>query len=371
MRKLLFPLLAAVLVAPVVLADGDEPADPAPAPAAADPKDAADPKVAPEPKDNPEPKAPPEVAVPVSPDEDPIPPNLDGMYVRGLRFLAGTQTPEGCWPSDGYGQQAGVVGLAIMAMLAHGDDPNTGPYAVAIQRGIKYILEHQNKDTGYIGDSMYNHGFCCTALAECYGAVDVPGIGPALQKAVDLSLNSQKANRTGGWRYGPDSKDADTSVSGSVLVGLFAARNAGIAVPDEAFTRALGFFDKMRTREGGYGYTSASGPNHNRTAIGVLAFCLAKQRDKPHIKESVKFLMNNTTYRDSAYPFYFEYYMSQALFQADLAEWRKWNVVNIRYLSTIQGPDGSWPGGKGKAFSTSGALLSLALNYRFLPIYER
>ena len=37
----------------------------------------------------------------------------------------------------------------------------------------------------------------------------------------------------------------------------------------------------------------------------------------------------------------------------------------------LQMPDGSWPGNKGAAFSTAGALLSLALNYRFLPIYEK
>ena len=361
MRKLLRALIAAALVS-AACAQQDEPNDESPpAPAAAEPKETAAPET----------KAPPVVVQAPAPGEDPIPPNLDGMYVRGLRYLAGSQTEEGCWPGDGYDKDPGVVGLAVMAMLAHGDDPNTGPYATTIHRGIKFILDHQNRETGYIGTSMYSHGFSCTALAECYGAVDVPGIGPALQKAVDLSVKSQKDNRTGGWRYGPDSRDADTSVSGSVLVGLFAARNAGIAVPDEAFTRALAYYDKMRTREGGYGYTSASSPNHNRTAIGVLVFCLAKQRDKPHIKDSLKFLTGNLTYRDSTYPFYFEYYMSQALFQADLAEWGKWNTVNIRYLTSTQMADGSWPGGKGKTFSTAGALLSLALNYRFLPIYER
>ena len=40
-------------------------------------------------------------------------------------------------------------------------------------------------------------------------------------------------------------------------------------------------------------------------------------------------------------------------------------------LSTIQNRNGSWPGNKGESFNTAGALLSLALNYRFLPIYEK
>ena len=44
---------------------------------------------------------------------------------------------------------------------------------------------------------------------------------------------------------------------------------------------------------------------------------------------------------------------------------------NTRYLSVIQAADGSFTCNKGRAFSTSSALLSLALNYRFLPIYEK
>ena len=302
--------------------------------------------------------------------DEAIPPAVDPMYVRGIRYLASTQQPDGSW-SDGYGTQPGVVALAVAAILGHGDDPNSGPYANTIRKGLEFILNAQDKETGYIGSSMYNHGFATMVLGEAYGEVDMPGIGPALQKAVDCILNSQKNNRHGAWRYGPDSRDADTSVSGAVVVGLYSARNAGLAVPDQAFERALAYFDKMRTSSGGYGYTSASSPNYNRTAIGVLVFCLARQKDQPHVAESVKFLSQNLSYRDSSYPYYFEYYMSQALFQADYELWQKWNTFNIKYLSTIQSPDGSWPGSKGTAFNTAAALLSLALNYRFLPIYER
>ena len=63
--------------------------------------------------------------------------------------------------------------------------------------------------------------------------------------------------------------------------------------------------------------------------------------------------------------------MSQALFHADPEAWNEWNSRNISSLSTIQARDGSWPGNKGQSFNTAGSLLSLALNYRFLPIYEK
>jgi hypothetical protein len=51
--------------------------------------------------------------------------------------------------------------------------------------------------------------------------------------------------------------------------------------------------------------------------------------------------------------------------------WEKWNLDNVKELAASQGKDGGWTGGEGETFSTSAALLSLALNYRYLPIYER
>ena len=63
--------------------------------------------------------------------------------------------------------------------------------------------------------------------------------------------------------------------------------------------------------------------------------------------------------------------MSQALFQANDELWKEWNKDNIRLLSVTQLGDGSWAGNHGNAYSTAGALLSLALNYAFLPIYEK
>jgi hypothetical protein len=301
---------------------------------------------------------------------DPIPSQVETMYERGLRYLAGSQTEQGCW-QDSMGSEPAVVGLAVVAFLAHGEDPNHGPYARHIRKGLDYILNEQSASNGYIGSSMYNHGFCTLALAESYGTVDHPKLAPALQKAVELILSSQARNRFGGWRYTPESRDADTTCSGCQIVALLAARNAGIPVPDEAITKGLAYLNRCRGSDGSYGYTSSAGGKPTLTAIGALCLALAKQKDTKGFQASVAYLADHLNYRDRFYPYYFEYYMSQALFHADEETWREWNALNIRYLATIQAPDGSWPGNKGEAFNTSAALLSLALNYRFLPIYEK
>lgn len=307
--------------------------------------------------------------VPGRPDEV-IPAQAELIYERGLQFLAKTQNAQGSW-DDNVGGEPGVVGLCIASFLAHGEDPDNGPYAKNIRKAIDYILSQQNDKNGYIGNSMYNHGFATKALAESYGVIDDPRIAPALKKAVDLIVSAQKRNRFGAWRYTPESRDADTSVTGCVMVTLFAARNAGLGVPDDTIRKGLAYLATCRGKEGSYGYTSSAGGKPTLTAVGSLCHSLAKERDSKGYQASLEYLKKNLDYRDRYYPFYYEYYMSQALFHAEEGTWKEWNARNIRYLSTIQSQDGSFPGNQGASFNTAGALLSLALNYRFLPIYEK
>jgi len=297
------------------------------------------------------------------------PSQVDRIYLRGLQYLVKNQTADGRWQEMPYGAEPAVVALAISSMLAHGDDPNTGPYALTIKRGLDYILKQMNQTTGYIGRSMYNHGFATKALAEAYGEVEDDRLGPALEKAVRLIISSQARNPLFAWRYSPESVDADTTVSGAQLVALFAARNAGIAVPEEAIQKGIAFFLKCQTPEGGFGYTSAASPNGARTAIGCLVLSLAKEKNSKPFERAFAFL--KTAPGDASYQQYFLYYAAQAFFHASPESWNDWNRKNVKTLGSTQNEDGSWDGQFGPTFSTAASLLSLALNYRYLPIFER
>ncbi len=294
---------------------------------------------------------------------------VERMYLRGMQYLVKAQTPDGNFSDAPYGSEPGVVGLAVISMLAHGDDPNLGPYAQPIKRGLNFILKQQNPKTGYIGRSMYNHGFATLALAESYGMVDDARLGPALQKAIQLITGSQEKNPAQAWRYSPESTDADTTVSGAQMVALFAARNAGLAVSEEAIQKGIKYFLSCQTPEGGYGYTSNNGPNAARTAIAVLVFALAKEKDREYFKSSFNYLEKAPP--ENSYQHYYLYYGAQAFFHHSPAQWQTWNKKNIRSLAAGQSPDGAWEGQFGSTFTTSASLLSLALNYRYLPIYER
>jgi hypothetical protein len=295
--------------------------------------------------------------------------DVDRMYVKAMQFLLHTQGPQGNWPDQPRGSEPALTALAVLSLLARGDDPNFGPYSATIHKGLDYILKAADTTTGYIGPTMYNHGFSTLALAESYGAVDDPRLGLALQKAVKLIITAQEQNSFHAWRYSPDAKDADTTVSGAQMVALLAARNAGMPVPEKVIQDGLKFFLSCQLPNGGEGYISPVAPNATRTAITCVVLALAKQKNSDTFKSAFTFFKN--TEPDMQYPQYFLYYASQAYFHGSPELWQSWNRENIKSLRASQSPDGNWDGQFGTTFATAGSLLSLALNYRYLPIYER
>lgn len=303
----------------------------------------------------------------------PVPAEVEQMYQKGMRYLAQSQSADGGWGKQNSSQAGpGLTGIAVLAVLAHGDDPNVGPYADTVRKAVQSLIARQDAKTGYIGQSMYHHGFATLALAEAYGAVMVPGIGPALQKAVDLIVATQKRNPKGAWRYAPDASDADTTVAGAQMVALAAARNAGIGVPDEVLQKGMTFYRTCQCQDGGIGYTDCDQGGVIRTAIACLVFTLNEQKESDTYKAAAGYL-KRLQWRDEGgyYQYYGEYYMAQAAFHMDEQAWQAWNTRNIKEMLANQQKDGSWSGQMGSDFSTGAALLSLALNYRFLPIYER
>ena len=317
---------------------------------------------------------------------DPVPRDVRDMYDRGLQFLAASQESDGGWQSPQRG--AGIGGMALMCYLASGEDPNYGLYAGNIRRAIRYIINLQDPKTGYFGGSMYHHGFAMLGLAEAYGAVDdrtlwqgAPSpnqrtIGQALELGVRSAITSQKSNTFGAWRYNPSGSDADTSVAGAVLMGLLAARNAGIEVPDESIDRVIAYFVKMTASSGQVAYSGGVGGFNEsmaRIAIGNLVFAIARRKDMPQFKQTLNYLKDKLQGGSSGHGGveYQSYYQAQAFFQADISAWERWNRDLIRRLKTNQREDGGFDGSQGTAVATPLSLLALAVNYRFLPIYER
>ncbi len=313
-----------------------------------------------------------------------IPVEVDTIYDRGIGYLTKIQNDDGSW----HGASGnGITGLCLMAFLASGEDPNFGPHHPQIAAALRSLIQSQEKDSGYIPDSMYHHGFAMLALAEAYGAVDEDliwngsepegtrrSIAIALEKAISLAVTAQKANRWGGWRYSPTSTDADTSVTGCVLMGLLACRNAGLSVPDETLNSAIVYMQRNTASSGFVAYAGGiggAGESSARSAVATLVYAVSHHRDTDEYRAALQHIVQRIDHVETAHPQYYIYYMAQALFQADPVRWSQWNRTQAATLASEQAPDGSFPGSYGEAYCTAMSLLSLALNYRYLPIYER
>ncbi|MDK1031257.1 MAG: terpene cyclase/mutase family protein [Planctomycetia bacterium] len=302
--------------------------------------------------------------------ENKIPEDLESSVSRGLHYLAATQTPQGCW-SGSYGAYPGIVGLGIMTFLAHGEIPGEGKYGKTIIKAVNYILS-KKQSNGLLagsGAAMYNHGFATLALAEVYGQMpENERVGKALKAATDLIIRAQ--NSMGGWRYSVGSTSSDITVTGCQMMALRAAANAGMEVPAKTIKAGAEYIRGLACAGGGFGYTSPSGPNTVRSAIGVVVLSLTGYYRHPEVKAGADFLAVRGF--ESSRRYYALYYTSQAMFQAGGRYWDNWNEANKSMLLTSQGSDGSWSGGSGgPAYSTIMALLSLEINWKLLPIYQR
>ena len=313
------------------------------------------------------------------------------VYDRGLKYLAQSQAKNGSWTGSAARSRSGttgITGLCMMAFLASGEDPNFGKYSKNVHKAVRNMILAQDPSTGYLPGTMYNHGFAMLALAEAYGAVDEDSIwdgsedrsrrrsiGKALDLAVRCAVTAQKNNQWGGWRYSPRDRTADTSVSGAVLMGLLGARNAGIEVPDETIEKALAYFQNSTTEQGMVAYSGGIGggfgASMNRSSIATLVYSVGKKKDWKALKATREYIAKQLEHQEGSYPYYFRYYMAQALFQSDFKSWEKWNRETVRFLKNAQQKDGSFPSSRGMPYGTAMSLLAMALNYRFLPIYER
>jgi len=313
---------------------------------------------------------------------------VDRATDKALEYLARMQSPDGSWPATGLNKNTAVASLAVMAFMAKGHTPGEGRYGDVINKGIDFVMSTSDPNTGYIaerGGMMYSHGTATLMLAEAVGMTSgarEKKIRETLERAVKLILVSQQIPRQnraeqGGWRYSPNSRDSDMSVTGWQLLGLRAAKNAGADVPLAAIDEAVAYVKRSASKGGGFGYQPGGGPNHARSGIGILSLEVCGQHLTPEAIEAGEWLMRNPPAWPDAFFYYAVYYCSQGMFQLGGKYWDYYQPRLESLLLGLQQDDGSWPnrGGSeeqaGPAYSTAMAVLALSVKYHYLPIYQR
>jgi len=293
--------------------------------------------------------------------------------------------------------------LAIMAMASIGIEPiGVSDAGRSMQRAIDFVLEKRNQDMqGYFGardgSRMYGHGITTLMLTEILGMGASPQqnekIHAALGEAIKLILAAQNVSKSeklqGGWRYAPNSRDSDLSVSVWQLMALRSAKNDGLDVPGEAIEKALRYLSFSYTspidREGnprekisGFSYTPQTfHPSFTMTAAGLLAMQVCGQYESPLVKGASEWLLQHPPKPNERFFFYGVYYYAQGMHQAGGQYAKRADDLVPELLLPMQRTDGAWlaRGGEernvGAVYATALSILSLSVRYHYLPIYQR
>ena len=329
---------------------------------------------------------------PFKPDE------VDKAIESGIEFLLSNQKDNGAIYDRG--NPTAITALSVMSLAAVGHlpiHPNANGEAMA--KALEFLLLEKNQDeVGYFGKHggrMYGHGIVTLTLAELLGmGMDEEtdeSIRDRCQKAIDLILKSQKVKKNqaqqGGWRYSPDARDSDLSVTIWQLMALRSAKNSGLDVPASAISDAIEYLkrsyksklDDQRNpidKKSGFAYQPGGHPEYTMTAAGLLAMQVCGQYESPFVLGAADWLLDNAPKTNRKYFFYGTYYYAQAMYQRGDEHAEKARKLVEEILIPMQKDNGAWRGGgsesgQGEVYCSSMAMLALAVKYHYLPIYQR
>lgn len=342
------------------------------------------------------------------PHEQPLVPSnafqqdeIDVAIGKAIDFLITQQRDDGAILDKGI--DTTMTALSIMAMASVGvqaADPT--PNGTSMQRALAFVLQDDRiDDKGYFGHKdgsrMYGHGIITLMLTEMLGMGTSQEqdelIHARSQKAIDLILSSQKEHKStqfrGGWRYNPDSKDSDLSVSVWQVMALRSAKNDGLDVPASAIADAVEYLKRSYASpldRNGLPDQKASGftyePHHTNptftmTAAGLLAMQVCGEYESPLVAGASDWLLENPPKWKERFCSYGTYYYAQGMSQRGGEHAKVAQELVQKMLLDEQSANGSWTAenssekGHGAVYATSMAVLSLSVKYHYLPIYQK
>jgi hypothetical protein len=311
---------------------------------------------------------------------------VDAAIAKALEFLKKNQNNDGSWSAWRGGRDPALTGLGVMAFLAAGHVPGEGPYGKVIERGVQVVLKMQHANgviTGNGHHEMYSHGICTLMLAEVVGMTQGPlakEVRQKLEKAVNIILIAQRKGRyandpnRGGWRYRVAGIDSDMSVTGWQVMALRAAKNVGCDVPPAAIDQAVDYLKRSQNGQGAFCYTPGGNPTVACTGTGILALeiCGKDKHRSPEVLRGGNYLLRTAPQQHGGHFCYSMYYCSQAMFQLGGNYWEYFRPRMHEILLRTQTSTGAWNiDSHGPSYATAMSVLALAVEYRFLPIYQR
>ena len=350
---------------------------------------------------------------------------------KALEYLASTQAEDGRWDLSENGgapkHDMAATAFALLAFYGRGEAHDREcKYREVVSKGINWLVDQQNSSTEF-GDlrgvspkgDMYDHGIAALAVIEAYGVTkgnsgvaretekaapetagetgeaapeeapeeDAEAAGDEGEPARDgdwlakaaraaVRFTEQAQHEEGGWRYQPERKDADLSVTICQVTALRAARDVGIFVPVETIDRSIAYVKRAQNSDGGFMYTLEGGESaFPRTAAGVVSLYNAGIHEGQEIETGLAFLEKNAPrpgeFDQSPHFLYGQYYATQAWWYAGGEEWKRWYLSLRDPLVSAQAADGSWLDKIGVEYATAICCLILQMPNNYLPIFQR
>jgi hypothetical protein len=297
----------------------------------------------------------------------------------GVDFLRRTQQLDGSWPG-----QAGVTELAVLALLTAGE-PVDGP---CVSSALAYTSRLGPPELG----GTYAVALQTMALAAANPAAYRLRIARNAEWLVETQVAG--ANRIfrgrriviadGSWSYGRGRAfSGDNSNTQYAALGLNAAAEAGIGIPDEVWASARQYWVECQQADGGWNYQPRPGAStYTMTAAGVsslvitglrqfqghetlagdrISHCGEGHADIP-LRRGIDWLGSHFTVRTGGWNLYYLYGLERAGRLTGLRFFGKhdWYREGAEEIVRRQSPTGAWTEGGGPQVGTSFALLFLA-----------
>jgi len=332
-------------------------------------------------------------------------PESEAALAAGIEWLARNQGPEGNWTSN----DLGLVSMGTLAYLSAGHLPERGKYGDNTRLALDYVVRNA-KPSGLLNIAetrrgMYNHGLSAFVIGQAYGMSSDPRIGPSLDRALKLIVQTQCAD--GGWDYisQPQKQGHDLSLAVMQAKALRSAVDNGLDVPPEVIQLAIQSVrdhywpngcsnnaaeEEQKKYPGQFTYTRGGGaPTVAMAAAGVVCLQEFAQYDDWRIEKNMQVISDAITEKckgnknNPPLDAYTLYYVGQALYQVGGEHWKKHYPALRDSLVACQtkkpdnpAEDGKWGGdsrvgGKaGELYMTSAACFILAMPNRYLPILQ-
>jgi hypothetical protein len=321
---------------------------------------------------------------------------------KGLAWLARQQHRDGHWEGPGGQFPVALTALSGSAFLLEGSTAAKGRYADNVRRAADWLTERAEPN-GLLGNPRdqaeavrytLGHAYALLFLSQVYGAeeADTPRrkkLEGVLQRAVAFSAKAQTTR--GGWGYvrADEGNDFDEGCcTYAQFHGLLAARSAGVVVPKDVLTSAVGYLKKSQTADGGVVYSLANGgAGVSRPALSAAALSAAlagAEADGEVTRKLAKYCQAtfplDKAARQTPYDTYTQYYLAQAVSRlgedgfAKLVPgtrpdegltWGRYRAAVFADLAQRQKEDGSWEDRYvGAVFATACALTVLQQDRR-------